>query len=126
MKKLFIILLTIGGLMVITSCGYIQKCKLDYKNVNYNLSSTMEVLVTSEQNDKIAKKENVVFKQGKEIYRLIELTFSDANHNNPDDEKFVLTGHYKEDIIGLLKNTISIAGSFNIQLVSDVDTLNDQ
>jgi len=65
-------------------------------------------------------------KQGKEIYRLIELTFSDANHNNPDDEKFVLTGHYKEDIIGLLKNTISIAGSFNIQLVSDVDTLNDQ
>ena len=65
-------------------------------------------------------------KQGKDITRLIELTFSNVNHNNPDDEKFALAGQYKEEIIGLLKHTLSIVGSFNLQHVSNVGTLNDQ
>ena len=61
-------------------------------------------------------------KEGKGITRRVELQFL----NNDPDEKSVLIGHYKEEIIGLLKATVSIAGSFKIQRVSDVGTLNDQ
>ncbi|MBF0451507.1 MAG: hypothetical protein HQK75_12450 [Candidatus Magnetomorum sp.] len=64
-------------------------------------------------------------KQGKDITRRIELTFLNVPNNDPDDEKFALAGQYKEEITGLHKNKLSIAGSFKIQRVSDVDTLND-
>jgi len=40
---------------------------------NYNLTSTMDIFVTSENGDKIAKKENVPFKKGKAKGRVIRI-----------------------------------------------------
>ncbi|ETR69078.1 MAG: hypothetical protein OMM_04169 [Candidatus Magnetoglobus multicellularis str. Araruama] len=66
-------------------------------------------------------------KKGKKITRTIRLFFSeDQKNNDPDDEKFTLTGIYKEEMIGLHKNPINIAGKFNIQQISDVNKLNDR
>ena len=63
--------------------------------------------------------------QGKDITRQIQLTISAIQDNNdPDDNQFSLSGTYQESISGLHKIPIKIAGSFNIQRISEVDVLN--
>jgi len=65
-------------------------------------------------------------KKGKNITRNITLIFDEEQtYNDPDNEKFSLSGLYKEEISGLHKNPIIVAGKFTIQRVSKVDTLND-
>ena len=60
---LFIPLLMIG--FVLMSCSPRQFIKSNTcNNVNFGLKKTMEILVTSEQNDKLAQKPNVEFQKG--------------------------------------------------------------
>lgn len=62
MKKIFCSLFIALTLIAISSCITQKQEAMDK---NYNLNSTSEVLLTSEEGDKIAVKENVSFKDGK-------------------------------------------------------------
>ena len=84
MKVIFLFTLMFG-VFVLTSCSpkhFIKSHSLN--NVNYALNSTMEILVTSEQNDKIAKKPNVDFQQGKPTGTTIQI--------NPNNIKQTIDG----------------------------------
>ncbi len=59
---IFTIQLVLIAMISTSSCIY---KKSDTKEKNYQLSSSLEVLLTSEKGDKIAKKDNVSFKKGK-------------------------------------------------------------
>ena len=65
MKVFFLLTIMIGG-FVLTSCAPRQSLKSNAANLtNYALNATMQIIVTSEQNDKLADKPNVNFQQGR-------------------------------------------------------------
>jgi len=62
MKVVFQIIFVITMVIIMSSCN---NKKSENADKDYNLSSTTEILLTSESGDKIARKENVSFKAGK-------------------------------------------------------------
>jgi len=65
MKNVDLIVLIISMVIIMSSCNT--------KNNSYNLSSTSEILLTSEGGDKIAKKENVSFRNGQAEGTVIQI-----------------------------------------------------
>jgi glucosylceramidase len=81
MRKILHIFLALLVIISALSCNFYKK---EAGEKNYNLTSTLKVLVTSESGDKIVVKENVSFKKGKPEGNIILI--------NPDSLKQTIDG----------------------------------
>jgi len=79
--KLLKLILAGAILVIVSSCTSSDRADIEK---NYGLNSTLEILLTSEQGDKIAVKENISFKTGKPDGNII--------HVNPDITKQSIDG----------------------------------
>jgi glucosylceramidase len=70
MKKLSQFLIFLSIVLLVISCNSQNQEETDN---NYNLSSTSEVLLTSEKGDKVSQKENVTFQEGKPTGNIIQV-----------------------------------------------------
>jgi len=110
MKNVVLIVLIISMVIIMSSCNT--------KNNNYNLSSTSEILLTSESGDKIAQKKNVSFKTGQARGTVIQInpeilkqTIDGIGSSFTESSAFVLAHLDKEKRHEVMKDIYSENGA---------------
>ncbi len=114
MKKFFFVLAVAGGFMIITE----QSVLSDFTDANYNLSTTLTILSTSEKDDRIAKKENVFFKPGKSsgnvilvMPDIVKQTIDGIGSSFTESSAFVLAHLDKKDRRNVMEMIFSEKGA---------------
>jgi len=110
MKNVVLIVLIISMVIIMSSCNT--------KNNSYNLSSTSEILLTSEGGDKIAKKDNVAFRNGQAEGTVIQIkpeivkqTIDGIGSSFTESSAFVLAHLDKEKRQEVMKNVYGESGA---------------
>jgi len=110
MKNVVPIVLIISMVIIMSSCNT--------KNNSYNLSSSSEILLTSEDGDKIAKKENVSFRNGQAEGTVIQIkpeiikqTIDGIGSSFTESSAFVLAHLEKDKRLEVMENVYSESGA---------------
>lgn len=118
MPKFFFVWCILMMALIMNSCGSTEKEQTNGAVKNEKLISTAEILVTSESGDKIAKKDNVSFKDGKPVGTIIQImpdrvkqTIDGIGTSFTESSAFVLAHLEAEQRAAVMKKIFSEEGA---------------